>query len=398
MSSFNNMGPLASYITSCRASASGRRFAFGRNFSTKQLPARPMRSYSSPLTFKPAKYASGAAFTDNEAYATVDQNPTYRILLDYSSDEASGTPSSPLRLLRKAMHQALYVGNRQRTRSLSAIEYIFKLYTALLGQGSLEPFDTHAIARLLTLTSDSKPLAIRNAISRYIDVFAGHYVTKALPPHSQASKDLLLLYRNMGNHERATWLWDWMVHQDDRYVSTKTYAEAIRLAAASNKSLRVCEKLYEEALIRYSDELVSLILSPGFMLPSQTNNWKDVVFEQHLCLAIFYARIRRGDWRTAYLNLDTAFRLWPSAIHCQFLKDLLKGRPVHEGYQVYSLFCQAGAYVGGQELQILLDSMARACEDTVDLLLKSELTKAMLEAVTVFVTIEHSRLDTRHLN
>ena len=223
-------------------------------------------------------------------------------------------------------------------------------------------------------------------------------MTKALPPHSQASRYLLVLYKDIHKHEMATRLWDWMVHQDDRYVSTKTYAGAIKLAAAGNQSLHVCEKLYEEALIRYSDKLVSLILSPGFMLPPETNNWRDVMIEQHLCLAIFHARIRRGDWRTAYLNLDTAFRLWPSAIHYHFLKNLLKGRPVHEGYQVYSLFCQAGAYVGGKELHILLGDMARACEDTVDLLLKSELTKAMLEAVTVFVKIKDTRLDARHLD
>ena len=381
MSLFDTMGPLASFITPCRASALGRPFAFGNYFPTKWLPARPMRSYSSPLTFKPAKYA-----------------PTYRILLDYSSDEASAAPSSRLRLFRQAMHQALYVGNHQRARSLSTIEHIFKLYTALLGQGSLEPFDTHAIARLLVLTLDFQPPAIRIAISRYIDDFAGHYVTKALPPHSQASRYLMTLYKNIGKHKMATRLWDWMVHQDDRYVSTKTYAGAIHLAAAGNQSLRVCEKLYEEALIRYSHKLVSIILSPGFMLPPETNNWKDVGFEQHLCLAIFHARIRKGDWRIAYLNLDTAFRLWPSAIHYRFLNSVLKGRPVHEGYQVYSLFCQAGAYVGGQELHLLLDTMARACDDSVDLLLKSELTKAMLEAVRVFVKIEHARLDARHLN
>ena len=123
-----------------------------------------------------------------------------------------------------------------------------------------------------------------------------------------------------------------------------------------------------------------------------------MTIKPHLCLAIFYARIRKGDWRTAYLNLDTAFRLWLSTVHCRFLKGVLKGRPVHEGYQVYALFCRVGAYVGGQELHILLNSMARACEDSGDLGLKSDLTKAMLEAVRMFVKIKHARLDARHLD
>ena len=132
MSLIDIMGPLASFITPCRASALGRPFAFGNHFPTKWLPARPMESSSSPLTFKPAKYASGAAFMHHEGYAFVDRNPTYQILFDYSSDEASATPSSLLRLSRQAMHQALYVGNHQRARPLSTVEHIFKLYTACL--------------------------------------------------------------------------------------------------------------------------------------------------------------------------------------------------------------------------------------------------------------------------
>ena len=51
-----------------------------------------------------------------------------------------------------------------------------------------------------------------------------------------------------------------------------------------------------------------------------------------------------------------------------------------------------------KELHILLGAMARACEDSVDLLLKSELTKAMLEVVRVFVKIDHARLDARQLD
>ena len=296
------------------------------------------------------------------------------------------------------MHSALYVHDRQRIQSLSTIKHFFKSYTALLGQGTLEPVDMLAIFRLLLLIMDRQPPGIKAAILRYIDVFAGHYVRKVLPPHSEASRDLMSLYRNIGKHENARRLWEWMVHQDHRYVSIKTYAEAIELAAASNQSLRICEELYDEALMRYTDKLISPILSPGFMLPPKLCDRDSVMIKPHLCLAIFYARICRGDWRTAHLNLDTAFRLWLSTIHCRFLKGLLKGRPVHEGYQVYALFCRAGAYVGGQELQMLLDAMARACEDSGDLGLKSDLTQAMLEAVRMFVKVKDARLDARHLN
>ena len=182
-----------------------------------------------------------------------------------------------------------------------------------------------------------------------------------------------------------------MVHEDDRYISTKTYAGTIRLAAVANQSLRVCEGLYEEAFIRYLDMRVSLILSPGFMLPPDLHNSQYSSMEHHLPLAIFYARIRKGDWRTAYLNLNTAFRVWPCTIHYNYLKVVLKGRPVHESYQVYFLFCQAGAYVRGKDLYLLLSKMARACGDSVDFNLKTDLTKAMLEAVLVFANIKTQR-------
>ena len=166
------------------------------------------------------------------------------------------------------MHQALYVPNRQHARSLSAIKNIFELYTALLGRGSLEPVDTLVYAKLLILTLlDRLSPSTAIAVSKYVGIFASHYVTKALPPHSRASTHLLTLDRLIPEHEMGARLWDWMVRQDDRYVSTKTYAAAIVSATVSNQSLRVCEELYEEALIRCSDKRVSRMLAPGFMLP-----------------------------------------------------------------------------------------------------------------------------------
>ena len=391
------MGLLASLNTSCRASSLCRPFAFGSCLPTIWLSARPIKPYFSPLFIKPARSASIAAFPYNDCYAAADRNPRYRILFECASDEPSDTPLHPLRLLRQATRQALDDHNSQRARSFSSIKYIFELYTVLIGQGSLEPVDTRVIARVLALALDSQPSSISIAISRYIGTFASHYVTKALPPHSEASTQLLSLYSMIGEHEMGARLWEWMVHQDDRYVSIKTYAQAITLAVAGNRHLRSCEELYEEALLRCSAEHVSLLLSPGVMLPHGLQSLKDVAIQPHLHLALFDARIRKGDWRTAYLNLDTAFRLWPSTISYLFLRAVLKGRPVHESYQVYLLFCQAGAFVRGKELHLLLDAMARACRDSVDFGLKLDLTKAMLEAILVFVNIKDARLDGRHL-
>ena len=351
----------------------------------------------SPSTVKSARCASGAEFQHTEFYTNVDRRPNYRILLQYGNDEPIDAPLHPLWSLRQAMHQALYVHDRQRARSLSNIKNIFKLYTALLGRGSLEPVDTHVIAKLLILTLEDRPLAsIATALSKYIGIFASHYVTKALPPHSGASTHLLSLYDIIGEHEMGARVRHWMVHQDDRYVSTKTYAAAIVSAAISNQCLHVCEELYEEGLIRCSNKHDSLILSPGYRLPHDLQDSFIRFITPHLRLVIFDARLRKGDWRTAHPNLDTAFNLWPSIINHLFLKGVLKGRPVHEGYQVYFLFCQAGMYVRGKELHLLLDSMARACGDSVNFGLKLDLIKAMLEAILVFVKIKDAGLDARH--
>ena len=172
----------------------------------------------------------------------------------------------------------------------------------------------------------------------------------------------------------------------------------MKSAVISTQSLRACGELYEEALMRCSDKHVGLILSPGFMLPHDLRDSEDLFTRPHLCLAIFDARLRKGDWRTAYLTLDTAFVLWPSTINYLFFKTVLKARPVHESYQVYFLFCRAGAYIRGKELHTLLNSMAKACEDSVDFGLKLDLIKAMLETILSFVMVKDARLDTRHLD
>ena len=399
MSLFDAMGPLSPFNSANRASSLGRPITFRKFIPTIWLPVRPVTPFSSPLTIKFARSASEAASPSGEFHPTTDRNPIYRILLDYGTDERSGTPLHPLQSLRQAMHQALYVHNRQRARSLSTIKRIFELYTALLGQGSLEPVDTLVIARLLHLTLlERQSASTATALSGYIGIFTSHYVTKALPPHSEASSQLLSIYGIKSEHVMGALLWEWMVHQGDRYVSTKTYARAILNAAGGNQPLRVCEELFEEALERYYDKDVSLILSPGIMLPHDLQGLKAVSIPFHLYAAICHARIREGDWRTAYLNLDTAFRVWPSTISCHFLKTVLKGRPIHEGYQVFSLFCQAGAYVRGKELHLLLNPLARACVDSVDSGLKLDLIKAMLEAIRSFLNNRDARLDGRHLN
>ena len=152
MSPFDVIGPLTSINSSYGASSLGRPIAFGNFVSTTVwLPVRAMTPCSSPLTIKSARSASGAAFPYGKFYATADRNPIYRVLLQYGIDEPSSTSLHPLQSLRQAMHQALYIHNRQRARSLPTIEKMLELYTALLGQGSLEPVDTLVIARLLTL-------------------------------------------------------------------------------------------------------------------------------------------------------------------------------------------------------------------------------------------------------
>ena len=145
---FAVMGPLTSFNSSSRASSLGRPTALEK-LPTVWLAARPRTPFCSPSTIKFARSTSEAAFPFSRLYPTIHRNPIYRILLDYGADERSGYPLHPLQSLRQAMHQALYVHNRQRGRSLSTMKRIVELYTALLGQGSLEPVDTLVIARLL---------------------------------------------------------------------------------------------------------------------------------------------------------------------------------------------------------------------------------------------------------
>lgn len=261
--------------------------------------------------------------------------------LSYEDSGTAAETEKPLWQLRRAIHQAIrqFSSESQGARTLTIIKHVLDLCTSLVGQGQLEPLDIAGVSRLLLASSRRQPKSMKEEIMRYVDLFVDHYVRKRLPPHPSASLYLLGYYCEVTQYSSAMDFWTWLIRQEDSCVNTQVYAAGIRLLVETGQPLQMCESLYEEALKRCSYREVRDIMRPNTVLPKALHRLYDLSIDQHLCMSVFEARIRRSDWQGGYLTVDTAFRLWPSTVSFRIFHIVLKTRHVHEAYQVYILLC-----------------------------------------------------------
>jgi len=369
---------------------------YSARYLRQNIACPSVRTKSSPNAWVPRTLCATAStkahtsisddgpFPPNRHFELTKAFPSHNTWLPSFRDGTNLTSLSPLQQLRRTVEQAVnevMISPDLRVNPLPLVESVFRSYQELLQQGMLAPMDTAAIAKLITILGLSQPKPIKDAISQYMGVFSAQYITKRLPPHPHASSDLLGYYTGIGKSELALNLWEWLRQQDGRYISTTVYGDAIRCLLQLGQPLCTCEGLYEEALKRCSDESNRQMLIPGAMIPKQLQTVRGLSHDRLLCVQIFAARLRRGDWRNAYLQLDTTLRMWPDSAPNQMFKAMTKARPCHETYQVFFLCCRAGSNLRAKDLRTMLDSMVRAMTSPEDLGLNLDLARAVFGAV-----------------
>ena len=141
------------------------------------------------------------------------------------------------------------------------------------------------------------------------------------------------------------------------YVDVNCYAVAIDMLARENTPLEDLEDLYSRALARFPGTFSAYHLSPNAILPDRGTPLGITALPTQLLQSITQARLMRGDTKSAYLGLDTVFRIGPTTVMERFARVFHMERPASEYYTVFAMFCRAGIPVAGVSFKALLASL-----------------------------------------
>ena len=186
-----------------------------------------------------------------------------------------------------------------------------------------------------------------------VETFVTLYRTKKIPGDPLATLHLISYYKESRQLDRGIELWTWAVYQDDQYVNLGTYGAAIELLTGYGKSLPDCEETYLHALERFPSDFNEYHLSPSAIVPLRHQPTRLKGTSMLLLQGIMQARLSHGEWRNAYLALDTALRLHPTQMPPRFLHAFEYERP---WFEVFNVFCMIGQS-GSQNRSAILTKM-----------------------------------------
>lgn len=272
-------------------------------------------------------------------------------------------------------------------------------YPSLLDEKLLVPQDSQEIARLLhnefRILSIAKPFA--KHVLQHVETFEKLYKSRQLPPHPKASLHLISYYKESKQFDSGIELWNWIIQQDNSYLDLGTYGAAIELLAAYGKNLPYCEEVYQHALRRFPSNFNEYHLSAGAIVSQREEPTTITGTSMTLLQGITQARLVHGDWRHAYLALDTALRLYPTQLPTRFVNLFLEERPFHEAFQVYCMICQSGSPLRAYTLTAVLNILRSAQQTRIEESDSPHHAIAMVTALRAYIA-SGNKVNTIHMN
>lgn len=262
------------------------------------------------------------------------------------------------------------------------------IYPHLLSKGFLQHKDTAELARAVhnSYRTAGNKRAEAQRLLDIADVLIEDLKTDRLPPNKHASLHLLSFFKAARQFEKGQELWVWLHQQDEKHLDAAVYGAAIELLSVQGHSqLQDMEDLYQEALKRFPGTYAQYHLSPDAIIPDRSQPVSIHGLPMTLLQGVLTARIFYGDWRNAYLALDTVLRLFPSQVPPRFFELFLLERPLAESYHVFIMACRCGTPPKPPRLTQLLDAiddhMGRA-----PLSQALTLTERMIDAIAAYLT------------
>ncbi|KAF2147484.1 uncharacterized protein K452DRAFT_282489 [Aplosporella prunicola CBS 121167] len=245
---------------------------------------------------------------------------------------------------------------------------------------------THSILRGPKNSKEKKQLAVTFLYQLIGDLQAGKIF-----PHHQGIMHLISMLKERGDYDGGIQLWTWLSNKSGDYVSPYVYGAAIELFTlhslhtGTGAKLSDLENMYAEALKRFPGDFAQYHLQPNAILPDRRELVEMKGLHITLLEGITYARLMLGEWKSAYLALDTALRLLPTQAPLRLYEMFIFNRPLAETYRVFMIACRSGIEIRSDLLTIMLckltDSMKKSGTE-----LKLNSIGAMLNAIEAYTS------------
>jgi hypothetical protein len=243
---------------------------------------------------------------------------------------------------------------------VASVRTLLELYPGLVATNALHRNDTRRIAQAL----HARVRNMRDADVSLDDIFifvqrmVSDIQAGALPPHPYAHVHLLGVYKECERYQEGYAFWQWLVDKDTMHVTQAVYGAALELAAYGNiLPLDEIEDLYADALKRFPGVFAEYHLSPEAIVPDRSQPVAMTNVPMLLLQGILTARILAGDWRNAYLALDTALRLFPAQVPTRYFELFVTNRPLPEAYTAFLVACRAGVLFKPSHLTVLIKQL-----------------------------------------
>lgn len=258
-----------------------------------------------------------------------------------------------------------------------------QLYPTLAASRSLNFHDTHRIAR--ALHAHKRHWSKSSNMFPFVQQFVADIRSGILEPHPYAFVHLLGIYKDSKRFKEGLELWQWLVEQDDSYVSQAAYGAAIELMAHGGlSSLPELEALYTQALKRFPGTFAEYHLSFDAIVPDRSQPTLITGIPTTLLQGILTARLLARDWKKAYLAFDTILRLYPTQTPSRFFELFMNQRPVTEAYTAFTMACRAGISLNPTHVTTLITELRSAMMASTSLADRTLILRAIANALYAY--------------
>jgi hypothetical protein len=239
---------------------------------------------------------------------------------------------------------------------------MMELYPSLLAANILNSYDTRRITQALHVRiRNAHQDQARSDLFPFVQQVVGDMRRGVLEPHDYAFVHLFGIYKDCKRFDEGYTLWQWLVQQDERYVSQAAYGAAIELMAYGGiMKLPDLENLYVDGLKRFPGTFAEYHLAPDAIVPDRTQPTTVKGIPTILLQGILSARILNRDWKNAYLALDTALRLYPTQTPSRYFELFMTERPISEAYTAFMVACRSGVTMRPTHVTALITKMRAA--------------------------------------